>query len=249
MNFIDSHCHLQREEFTEDLPSVIERMRDNKVKALVDSGGLYDHSTVLKICEAYSDKLFPVLGIDPFTASQPTYNQEKEFDWLEENAPKAIAIGEIGLDRHYFKDELTWKKQEETLEKQLELAEKLDKCVFLHTRDAEERVLEILSSYNCRRVLHCFFVPKLVEKAIDADCVISVPTLKSKDKKKTIELTPIDKLLCETDSPFLSPFQGRNEPSFVIEAFKEVSVLKKEDLSVVAETINANITRVLGVEL
>ncbi|MFH1779746.1 MAG: TatD family hydrolase [Candidatus Micrarchaeota archaeon] len=248
MVFIDSHCHLQIN-FDKDLQAAVDRMRLKNVKALVDSTNKEDYKKVLKICSSHPKDLFPCIGLNYDDAAK-TSDLEKDLLFIEENISKATAIGEIGLDEKYSFTREEKNKQEKALHAQLEIAEKHNKCVFLHTRKAEEKVLSIIESYSCSKVLHCFFVPKLVNKALDLNCFISIPTVKNKEKTKTIQETPLENLLCETDSPFLNPFgQGRNEPAFVIEAYKEIVEAKKEDLSQIEQIIYDNNSRALGVKL
>jgi TatD DNase family protein len=177
----------------------------------------------------------------------------KDFNYLSdliaENKKKIIAIGEIGLD---FSHELPDKEiQTEIFINQLDLAKQLNVPVIIHTRKAEKEVLEILKHYQkLKIILHCFSGSfKLIQKAIEIGCYFSIPTnvVRSEHFQKALEIIPRNKILTETDSPYLSPFKDKpNEPNFIEESIKTISKIWKMSEAEVEKQIEDNFDKLFG---
>ncbi len=240
--FVDFHAHLNHEAFSKGIVKVVERMLEKNVIAVNTGFSIEGNKKALEQASAHPKSLRAAIGLSPHDV--PNADVEKELAFVEQNAGKAIAIGEIGMDFHHFKDPAVQKTQEQIFVRQLELAEKLGKPVVVHSRDAEEKVIDILSSYTMPRILHFWLVPKLLTKAIDAGLYMSVPTLKSKEQKKIFRNAPLERLLLETDSPFGLNTPERNEPSNVIVSYERLAEIKKMPLKEVELSIYENFKRI-----
>jgi len=255
-NFCDIHAHLDHERFKPDLNKVIERAGKAGLKVIITSGvNSRTNRLILGIQKKYPDIVKVSFGIYPLDALAKEIEQEKasgfvrdieefdldkELEWIEENKDKCVAIGECGLDYNYVTD----KKQEQiqVFKKVIKLTEKIDKPIILHTRKAEADVLEIVERSNLKKViLHCFNGRKhLIRKAAELGYFFSIPPIITRLQhfQTLVEIVPIEQLLTETDSPYLSPTAGeRNEPANVQVTIKEIAKIKKIDEEKVAEII------------
>ena len=258
MILVDVHAHLDHEEFIPDLDQVIERAKQAGVKAIITNG--VDPQTnrqTLKIAERY-DIVEPALGIypvdalrsHPCTEKEPLFDFDKELKFIESQCKRIVAIGEIGLD---FKN--STKKEEQILDFQrlINLAEKCDKPIIVHSRSAEKEVLQTLESCKIRRVvLHCFSGKlKLVKSAIDRGYYFSIPPniVRSQHFQELVRVAPISHILTETDAPYLSPIKAtRNEPCYVAKAIGMVAQIKKIEPEEVANNVYMNFQRLFNTE-
>ncbi|NTV23644.1 MAG: TatD family hydrolase [Nanoarchaeota archaeon] len=235
----DVHCHLDETFFKDDVDKVIENAKKAGLKAIVPAG--VDPKTnrnALLLGERYPGLVYPALGIYPPDALKREleetkdgfshYDVDAEIEFISQNASKLWAIGEVGMD---FKDGTDFPEQERIFRKLVELAIKIDKPLIIHSRKAEAKVIDILETYNYRRiVMHCFGGNhNLVQKIRDNKWLFSIPTSAVRDQhfQKIIRETPLFQILTETDSPFLSPFkEQRNEPANVVETVKLIAQLR-----------------------
>ena len=211
---VDTHCHLVNEDYNID--EIIRRAGENDVKYLIVGGSdREDNKLNLKIPLKY-DNVFLSIGYHPSMASSVT---EDDINFLKEclmkDDKKIVAIGEIGLDYHYGKEEIS--EQKELFRKQLEIAEKYNKPVVIHTRDAFLDTYNILKEYNVKGVIHCFSGSlEVARKYIDLGFFLGiggVVTFKNSNLKDVVKEIGLDKIVFETDSPYLSPMRGKkNEP-------------------------------------
>jgi TatD DNase family protein len=177
---------------------------------------------------------------------------EEVLEFIEKNNDKKfVAIGEVGLDyAHPTNDDLI-KKQKYYFERFLELSEKLDKPAIIHTRKAEEDILEILTSYNNKKILHTFWKPSLANKAIDIGCYLSIPSIIYRDGgfQKIVKNVPLEFILTETDAPFLDPIEkGMNNNSWkIIYSLQKIAEIKKMDIKEVEETIFNNFKKLFNI--
>ena len=189
------------------------------------------NSELLLITKKYSI-VQPALGIHPTDSISLTKKEiNQELNFIEKNKSNIIAIGEIGLDYHWHKKEKEFAKQIEVFKKLLNLAEKLSKPVFIHSRNAVKEILEILKEYNLKIILHSFEGnKKQIQEAIKQGYYFSVPTSikRSTHFQNLVKIIPLSKLLTETDAPFLPPNLGqRNEPAFIKESIKKMADIKQ----------------------
>ena len=209
---IDSHLHLVNEDYNID--KVIKRANDNGVKYLIVSGSdRVDNFLNIELLSNY-DNIFFSVGFHPDCAGKVG---DEDFSRLEKLIlnKKVVAIGEIGLD--YFHDKSNKDSQKELFVRQLEIAEKYDLPVVIHTRDAFLDTYNILKEHNVRGVIHCFSGSlEVALKYIDLGFYLGiggVVTFKNSNLKEVVKQIRLDNVIFETDSPYLSPFRGKkNEP-------------------------------------
>ena len=212
---IDSHCHLVNEDY--DIDDVIKKASENGVKYLIVSGSEREDNILnMELLNKY-DNIFFSVGYHPSMASSVT---EDDYIFLEKCLmnDKVVAIGEIGLDYHYGKEDMD--EQKKLFRRQLDLAKKYNKPVVIHTRDAFLDTYNILREYNLSGVIHCFSGSLEVAKQyLDLGYYLGIGgviTFKNSKLKDVIKEIGLDKVVFETDSPYLSPFRGKkNEPSNV----------------------------------
>lgn len=251
MAFVDVHAHLEWKDFDSILPAIIERAKEANVKYIVSAGvSPESNRKTLEIAEKF-DIVKPALGLYPPDALERETNTkqdidlDKELKFIEDNKDKIFAISEIGLDYQNGEDKDLQKK---FFIKQLELAKKLKIPAIVHSRKAESDVLEILESLNYKKViLHCFCGKKsLLKKAIELEFYFSIPTnvVRAENIQNIVREVNINKLLTETDSPWLSPFKDKiNEPAFVIETVKKIAEIKGFELKETEDALFLNFER------
>ena len=250
--FVDTHCHLDDEKFTEDLIEVIERARSVGVTRIINFGGDFKTSNNAVNLTVH-DGLFAGVGIHPEEIDDVANISENDFTYkLSELAQKnkVVAIGEIGLDYHWEKDIERRELQQKMFIQQLDIARQLNLPVCVHERDAHGDALKILKAEakDLRGVLHCFSGSLEMAKEIwKMGWLIGLDgplTFKNSAKlPEIVKAAPLDMLLIETDAPYLAPtpYRGkRNEPAFVVEVAKKISELREQPLEVIAEITTRN---------
>lgn len=230
-----------------NIPEIIKKCNEKEI--LIVSCGV-NPKTNIKMIELR--KKYPeieiCLGIYPLDGLKMSSAEiDKEINFIRKNRGNILGIGEIGLDLHSVKDEKSFDKQKKILIKFINLAKELDKPVFIHSRDAEEETIELLESLEYKKIImHCFSGNmKLVKRIIENGWYLSIPSSVKYNEHfhKIVEITPMEKLFCETDSPFLHPdkIQGMvNDSSNVIESYKEISKIKRLRLDEVKKKIFDN---------
>lgn len=242
MNYLDSHCHINDESYLEDLDDVLDRMLINKVtKAMLVCVSLDDYKRSLSIKkEGISFK--KAIGVYP----EYTDMDDDTFNEYVRLMKTCDAVGEIGLDYHWYKD--TKEKQKELFIKQIKLANDLNKPIIVHAREALADTYEILKKYPCRGVLHCYSgSSELAREFVKLGYYISIGgpiTFKNaREPLEVVKSVPLDKLLIETDSPYLTPVPNRgkrNEPSNVVYTARKIMETIGIDENTFLNQINAN---------
>ena len=256
--FIDSHAHIDGPEFDADREEVIQRARDAGVSAILNVGTGDPHSGALEraveLAEKYKD-VYTAIGTHPHDARLFDGKAEQRITGLLKQSSRVIAWGEIGLDFHY--DNSPRDVQMKVFRRQLDLARDARLPLIIHTREAEDETIEILKSHlegsslagsDLAGIMHCFSgSPRLAQRALELGFLISfsgIVTFKKADDLRTIaEQVPLDKLLIETDSPFLSPvpFRGkRNEPAYVVEVARCLASIHGLDVDEIARITSEN---------
>lgn len=237
---IDNHSHL----YLSDNPD--QKIKENigKLK-YINENGLDTKSNRLVIEESKKyDFIYYSLGFHPEHLNNYKDDDiEKEIEFIKsiKDDKKFIGIGEIGLD--YYMENFDKNRQIKVFNMFLEVAEDLKKPTIIHTRKAEEDILNILESYNNIKILHSFWKPKLIKKAIDIGCYISIPAFVYKDQglQKIAKEVPLELLLTETDAPFLDPIEKHNNNSWKIEyGLKKIAEIKNIDAKELEEIIDKN---------
>ncbi len=243
---IDTHSHLFEDEFKEDIDDCIQRCKDNNVNKIILVG--FSKETNLKAQE-YAKKydiFYPTAGVHP---EECDLEYKDKFIELEEfiKNNKIYAIGECGLDYHWDKTYIN--EQKELLKLQCELAIKLDLPIIIHMRDATKDTYDILKEYkNLRGVMHCYSGSyEMAKEFIKLGFYISlggpVTFKNAKEAKLIAKEIPLEKLLIETDCPFLAPepFRGkRNESSYVKYVCEKIAEIKEIDKKIVDEITTKN---------
>jgi TatD DNase family protein len=242
-NLIDIHAHLESIQFKEDLDQVIKNAEKAGIKIIINSGtNPKRNRETLELANKY-DLIKASFGFYPI--GNFSKDIDEEIKWIEEHKEDCLAIGEIGLDFQEDRKE-NFGRQEELFKKMLELAVKINKPVIIHSRGAEKEAIEILEKYykKLKIIMHCFCGKKsLIKKSIELGFFFSIPPVIKRWENfiELVKLVPLEKLLTETDSPYLSPIQGqRNEPANVAVTIKEIAKIKQINEQKIAETIFNN---------
>jgi len=246
MLLVDVHAHLDLKEFDSDLDEVIKRAETAGVKAII-SNGLNPESNrkTLELSRKYKI-VKPAFGLYPNDALKLTEKEiESELNFIEKNKDKIAAIGEVGLDYKFCEDKKQQEKQKQIFIKLIELSKKIKKPIIIHSRKAEQDVIDILENSDAKKVvLHCFSGKlKLIKRAAELGYYFSIPTniTHSQHFQKLAELVDINKILTETDAPYLSPYKNRrNESSFITEAIKKIAEIKNISINEIANNIFMN---------
>jgi TatD DNase family protein len=247
MKLIDAHVHLSDTEYVGHIEELIADAKNAGVIALVtNSMDLKTCQNDVKIAEKYPDLVYLALGIHPWNVNVLKENELQEtIDFIQKQKGIVKAIGEIGLD---YKYEAIWEKQTMVFDKMLRLAETLQLPVIIHSRGTTDKIVEILPSYNLKRVLlHWFSHPiSTLTKAVDNGYFITEgpPVTYSNGIREVVEKTPLTNLLTETDGPvtyWKQPYNGQlTKPSYIRNVVEAVAEIKKMQAEEVAEQIIRN---------
>ncbi|MEA1987448.1 MAG: TatD family hydrolase [Candidatus Marinimicrobia bacterium] len=249
--FIDTHAHLNFDPFYKDVEPYIERASINNVGKIIVPAVDLDSSEKSMILANKYNEIFTAVGVHPHDSEKADSNYLKIVeDFASEK--KVIAIGEIGLD--YFRDYADENTQKWIFQEQLELAKSLNVPVIIHNRNADDDVFKIMNKVNYfHGQMHCFgsdvdFANLILSKGMLVSFT-GVITFSKKASKVAKEL-PLDKLMIETDSPFMAPipFRGKTcEPSFVVEVAKKYSEIFDIDLAEVEKITTKNAEMLFGI--
>ena len=241
MHLIDTHAHLDGEEFAEDLPQVIQRAKDEGIEKIFIPGiCLKDTPHLIDVCKSYPDYLYPMIGLHPENIMDEDYH--KALEELEKFIipSNAIAIGEVGLDLYW--DDTHKKEQMEAFDIQIGWAEKYNLPLMIHCRNAHQELMEIMESHrssNLSGVFHCF-----TGTAEEAKDLLSFPnfmlgiggvlTFKKSTLRDVVkEALPLSRIVLETDSPYMAPTPNRgkrNESAFVKLVAEKLSEVFNEEI-------------------
>ena len=244
---IDTHAHL--EACADPPPEIVARARAAGVTRILTVGSTIESCrTSLAAAEEHGG-VYAILGIHPHEAAA-------EGDRLDELAallahPRAVAVGETGLD--FYRDYAPRERQRDLFARELELAAELGKTVVIHTRDSEEETAGALADFPGTVVLHCFSSPKLLPVAIARDYYVSfagnVTFPRAEELREAARHVPPDRLLAETDSPYLSPQPRRgrpNEPANVVHTVAALAEARGEEPEALAQRLDANAAAAFG---
>ncbi|PIN87462.1 hypothetical protein COV12_03755 [Candidatus Woesearchaeota archaeon CG10_big_fil_rev_8_21_14_0_10_32_24] len=251
--YIDVHAHLD----ICDIEKSVKACKEKNVMILTVGINKETNRKVLDLSKKYKNVEL-CLGIYPTETtklSEREFNEELKF--IEKNKDKIIGIAEIGLDLHEpnTNNPENFEIQKKRFISQVKLAIKLDKPIVVHSRKAEKETIEILKDLKIKKVImHCFSGNfKLVKEIIESGWFFSIPAnVKfSEHFQKVIEVTPIEQLFCETDSPFLHPDKNRrpgvkNSPENVIGSYNKIAEIKKISLKETEKKIEENYLRLFG---
>lgn len=254
--YIDTHVHLNADQYENDVDEVISRALEAGVEKMVVIG--FDRKTIVRAMELTEQHpfIYAVVGWHPVDAIDCT---EEDLKWIESLAkhPKVVGIGEIGLD--YYWDKSPKEIQQELFRKQIRLAQKVDLPIVIHNRDATADVVRILKEEQAEKtggIMHCFGGSvETAKECIALNFMISLGgpvTFKNAKKPKEVATEiALDYLLIETDAPYLAPhpYRGkRNEPALVTLVAEEIARLKGLPVEKVAAATTANALKVFQIK-
>lgn len=253
--FVDSHCHLDFPELAQDLDSVLAAMQEKGVEyALCISVTLEDFPKVLALAEKHTF-LYASLGVHP---SEQDGKEPREEDLVRlARHPKVVAIGETGLDYYRVEGDLEWQRQR--FRTHIRAARECHKPLVIHTREAGEDTLRILTEEGASEVggvMHCFTETwDFARAAMDMNFCISfsgIVTFKNAQALKEVaKRVPLERMLIETDSPYLAPVPHRgktNQPAYVVHVAEEIARLRGIPVEEIAQATSRNFFRLFGIE-
>lgn len=255
MTLVDSHCHLDFPDFQGDLDDIVARAANAGVDYMMTiCTKVTKFEPVLAVASAY-DNMWCTVGIHPHNAgSEPETPADTLMAMAE--APKVVAFGETGLD--FFYDHSPRARQEAAFRAHIEAARQTGLPVVIHTRDADDDMIRVLRDEHGKGafpgVIHCFSSgPRLAEAVLELGLYISVSgivTFKTADAlRETIKTVPVERLLVETDAPYLAPVPHRgkrNEPAYTAKTAAVVAQLKAMDIDGFAEATTENFFRLFS---
>lgn len=250
--FVDSHCHLDRLNYDKlgSLENILERARNHNVSKFLCIATNLDSFDAVHTIATKNKDIFCSAGVHPLQDEYFEVNSEILLQQAQNE--RVVAIGETGLDYFYSPENAQW--QREALKIHIDVAKKVNKPLIIHTRQAQTDTLNILKEHSADRVggiLHCFTESiKMAEAAIEMNFVISfsgILTFKSAEALRTVaKRIPLDKILIETDCPWLTPVPHRgqdNQPHHVIEVAKVLADLKSVSIEEIAAHTKENFER------
>lgn len=262
IRFVDSHAHIDGPEYDADRAEVVARAREAGLIAILNVGTGDPHSgsfeRAIAVAEQY-DGVFAAIGVHPHDAKLFDDVAAERIKRLVQEHDRVIAWGEIGLDYHY--DHSPREVQRKVFARQLRLARQARLPVIIHSRSADDDTVAILSDEfdagGPSGVMHCFGgTPKMAESVLELGFMISfagnVTFKKAENLREAARVVPLERLLIETDCPYLTPvpFRGRrNEPARVVEVARSLSEHLEVELEAIARATTENFQRFFGLEL
>ncbi len=253
---IDTHAHLYDTDFESDMPGVVQRAKDSGVSGIIlpaiDSTC---YNKMAELGETLSGFAYPSIGLHP-TSVKDNWRDELDFVFKKAESEKFIAIGEIGIDCYWSVEHLN--EQRIVFEEQLKLSSGLDLPVIIHSRDATEEIFSVLErvrNYSLKGVFHAYSGSYETYERIGkyGDFYVGiggVVTFRNTNLTKVVERIPLERILLETDAPWLTPdpFRGkRNEPSYLVYIVKKIAEIKGCSFELVAQTTTQNAKRVFRI--
>ena len=250
MQLIDTHSHLYSDKFDSDRSDVIRNAIKNGVSTILLPNISSKHtSSMLDLCSRFPVNCFPMMGVHPCDVNEENYKHEIEHVEKELTTKKYIAVGEIGIDLYW--DKSTIEIQKKAFIHQIKLAKKYNLPIVIHVRNAFEETIKIVEKYNSnklRGVFHCFTgsvneANRVLELQDFFLGIGGVLTFKNSELDKTIKEVELEKILLETDSPYLapSPFRGkRNESKYLLNIAEKLAEIHNITIEEVADITTKN---------
>lgn len=250
VSVIDAHCHLDFKHFNRDRMDVIERARAAGVVEMINSGvDLQTNRETLKLARSHGF-IHATLGLSPNSLDRMRPGDvELVLDEIRQNSGEIIGVGEAGLDYYRCSDPALRKQQVEVFRRVIRLAGELEKPLVIHARDTEDMAFDLVKDME-KVVFHCYSGSlETMRKIVDRGFYVSIATVVCRSvKHQTLARNvPLDQLLLETDSPFLSPRRGRNEPSFILDSLNLIARMRGMDPEELAAATVRNTRRIYGI--
>jgi len=248
---IDSHCHLDHEPLLENIDSVIKRSKDVGINKLLTICTTLKSFETIKILLKKDPIIFGTYGIHPHETETDVINKNDIIDNINKNE-KIIGIGETGLD--FFYNHSNKQRQIDSFNTHIEASILLKKPIIIHSRNAEDETYDILESYKSEELkilMHCFtgslkFAKKLLKLGAFFSASGIITFKNSVELQNTFKTIPLDRLLIETDSPFLAPIPMRgkkNEPSFIKYTAEKLSLIKEKTVKQIIDLTTKNFNK------
>ena len=251
---IDTHSHIDLENFQDHFEQILQNAKENSVEKIIIPGvEPKGFGRIVELCEKYPN-LYGAIGVHPEDVNSYNSDVENTINKLLEN-PKIIAVGEIGLDYYWDKSQI--EEQKTIFEKQILIAKQHKKPILVHDREAHADTFDILKRTNAAEtgvIMHCFsgsveFAMECIKEGFYI-ALGGVVTFKNAKKAKEVAMkVPLDKLLLETDAPYMAPVPHRgkeNEPAFVKYVAQEIADLRNISFEEVAEITTKNAKNLFG---
>lgn len=246
--FVDSHCHLDHLQKDNSLKDIVDRASRNEVKTLLTISTRLDETIMIQAIASQYDNVFCSIGVHPseseevkdFSAEDLAQSLIKKID------AKTIALGETGLD--YYYDSCDREVQKKSFLAHIQASQTTGLPLIIHTRDAEEDTVKFIKDANTKGVIHCFTGSQDLAKAcLDLGYYISISGIvtfkKAENLQEIVKWLPLDRILIETDSPWLAPipYRGKpNEPAYVVHVAEKIAELKGISVKRVGEVTTEN---------
>ncbi|MDP2856146.1 MAG: TatD family hydrolase [bacterium] len=250
---IDSHSHLDFEDFDKDRELVIQRAFDSGVRAIINIGtSLKSSKKSIALAEKH-ENIYATISLHPIDVDKEEFNDSAFLELARH--PKVVAIGETGLDYCHLSDK---DKQKQVFKKLVKISVKVEKPIIIHSRDADEDILLLLKEMDLpksRGVIHCFGRNyEAAKKFLDLGFLISYTgnITYNLERQDSIKDVPLEKIMVETDCPFMAPvpFRGqRNESSYVKYVAEKIAEIKKIDFSIVAKQTTKNCAKLFNLPI
>ena len=234
---IDVHCHLEQKDYDRDREEVIEKCKKELKAVITSCAHPRDFELTMRMVENHKKFVFASCGIHPEYIKEVSEKEKDDFlDIIVKNKERIVAIGETGLDYWYTKEREWQEKQKQWFIQLIDLAKELNKPLIIHSREAFEDTIEILENQDAKKVmLHMWGDRKLLNKILENGYYISMNTiiLRSKGYRKVVRDCPLERLMLETDAPWLSPKKlmdgigARNDPTSIKIVAEKVADIKK----------------------
>ena len=252
---IDTHCHIDFEEFDDDREDVIKRAKDKLDHVIVSGYSNESNMKVLQLSKDYEGFIYPTFGFHPVSSQNATEEDLKiAHENIRNNLNSILAVGEVGMDYYYVTDKALRERQQEIFKSFLELANEYRVPIVMHVRDCEKKAVNIIEDYDDIPyfVFHCYGGSLKTAKRImnRGDSYMSFSTMLcySKHHQDLIEKIDLDYVLTETDSPYLAMTkEERNEPANVVKAVHKIAEIKDMDISTVDEITTNNARKIFKI--
>ncbi len=252
---IDTHCHIDFEEYDFDRQEVIKKAKDCLDAVIVSGIGYESNKGVLELSKEYENFIYPSFGFHPVSSqNSPQEELINTHEQIIENKNNILAIGEVGMDYFYVKDKAQREKQKEIFQTFIELSDEYEIPLLMHVRDCEKKALNMVLEYDNIPyvVFHCYSGSKKTAKRImeKDNYYMSFSTMLcySNAHQELIKNIELEHILTETDSPYLAMTkEERNEPANVVNAVKKIAEIKNEDLQTVDDITTSNARKVFGI--
>lgn len=252
---IDTHCHIDFEEFDDDREDVIKRAKDKLDHVIVSGYSNESNMKVLQLSKDYEGFIYPTFGFHPVSSQNASEEDLKiAHENIRNNLDSILAVGEVGMDYYYVTDKALRERQQEIFKSFLELANEYKVPIVMHVRDCEKKAVNIIEDYDDIPyfVFHCYGGSLKTAKRImnRGDSYMSFSTMLcySKHHQDLIEKIDLDYVLTETDSPFLAMTkEERNEPANVVKAVHKIAEIKNMDVSTVDEITTNNARKIFKI--